>query len=152
MPRGTREPKQSCSRGKTVNVPYLKGFFPEMKLHPNRPQALNTVTAYGSGYIEINAQRHGGAVLVQPELPVQSWPPMRFEDLSAEHFEAIAVLSPDVVLLGTGEVQRFVHPRITAALAQRRIGVETMDTRAACRTYNILMTEGRKVLAALLPL
>lgn len=130
----------------------FKGFSAKMKLHPSQPQALYTVTAYGPGYIEINAQRFMNAVLVQPESPVQAWPPADFDALTAAHFETIAAFAPDVVLLGTGSTQRFVHPRLTAALASRRIGIESMDTRAACRTYNILMTEGRKVLAALLPL
>jgi uncharacterized protein len=121
-----------------------------MKLHPNRTQAFNTVTAYGPGYLEINAQRHDHAVLVQPESPVLPWSAIRFEDLEPAHFEVIAEHSPEVVLLGTGAKQRFVHPRLIAALAARRIGIESMDTGAACRTYNILMTEGRKVLAALL--
>ena len=122
-----------------------------MKLHSTRDTALNTVTAYGEGWLEINAQRYGHALLVQPERPLEAWAPVRFEDLAPEHFEAIAAHAPDVVLLGTGSVQRFPHPRLVAALAARRIGVEAMDTRAACRTYNILMVEGRRVLAALLP-
>jgi uncharacterized protein len=121
-----------------------------MKLHANRPQALNTVTAYGPGYIEINAQRHECAVLIQPESPVLPWAPAQFDDLKIEHFERLIELEPEVVLLGTGNTQRFIHPRLTTALAQRRIGIESMDTGAACRTYNILMTEGRKVLAAVL--
>jgi uncharacterized protein len=122
-----------------------------MKLHAQRPTALNTVTAYGDGYVEINAQRYAHAVLVQPEAAVEAWPPTAFDELTAAHFEAIAAHGPEVVLLGTGARQRFPHPRLTAALAERRIGVEAMDTGAACRTYNILMTEGRRVLAALLP-
>jgi len=122
-----------------------------MKLHAQRPTALNTVTAYGDGYVEINATRYEHALLVQPEAPVEAWAPLRFEELTAAHFEAIAAHAPEVVLLGTGATQRFPHPRLTAALAERRIGVEAMNTGAACRTYNILMTEGRRVLAALLP-
>ena len=121
-----------------------------MKLHVHRDAALNTVTAYGEGWLEINAVRHGHALLVRPEAPVAAWPPARFEDLEPAHFEAIAAHAPEVVLLGTGATQRFVHPRLVAALTARRIGVEPMDTGAACRTYNILMSEGRKVLAALL--
>ena len=73
----------------------------------------------------------------------------RFEDLSAEHFERIAADKPDVVILGTGERQRFIHPRLIASLSELRIGVECMDNQAACRTYNILMGEGRKVTLAL---
>jgi uncharacterized protein len=122
-----------------------------MKLHAHRDAALNTVTAYGEGWLEINARRYAHSVLVRPESPVEAWAPARFEDLAAEHFEAIAEHAPEVVLLGTGAVQRFAHPRLVAALAARRIGVEAMDTGAACRTYNILMSEGRKVLAALIP-
>ena len=121
-----------------------------MKLHANRPQSLNTVTAYGPGYIEINAQRHENAVLIQPESLVLPWGAVQFDDLTADHFEGLIEHEPEVVLLGTGARQRFVHPRLTTALAQRRIGIESMDTGAACRTYNILMTEGRKVLAAVL--
>jgi uncharacterized protein len=121
-----------------------------MKLHAHRDASLNTVTAYGTGWLEINARRYEHALLVQPEAPVVPWAPARFEELAAEHFEAIVEHAPEVVLLGTGATQRFAHPRLTAALAARRIGVETMDTGAACRTYNILMSEGRKVLAALL--
>lgn len=122
-----------------------------MKLHANRDNALNTVTAYGSGWIEINAQRYEHALLVQPQARLEPWTPGHFDELAAEHFQAIVAYRPEVVLLGTGAVQRFPHPRLTAALAEHRIGVEAMDTGAACRTYNILMAEGRKVLAALLP-
>jgi len=123
-----------------------------MKLHPQAAGTLRTVTGYGPGWIEINALRHEGALLVQPEADVVPWPVKGFDALAATDFEAIAALQPDLVLLGTGERQRFVHPRLIAALASRRIGLECMDTAAACRTYNILMTEGRRVLAALLPL
>jgi uncharacterized protein len=121
-----------------------------MKLHPNRSGNLNTVTGYGSGYVEINAQRHEQALIVQPEAPVEPWPVQRFDDLDAVHFDRLAANRPDVVLLGTGARQRFPHPRLTAALTSCGIGVEAMDTGAACRTYNILMSEGRKVVLAVL--
>jgi uncharacterized protein len=78
------------------------------------------------------------------------WPVASFDELTAAHFEAIAADAPDVVILGTGARQRFVHPRLLAALSARRIGVECMDNQAACRTYNILMGEGRKVTLALI--
>jgi len=80
----------------------------------------------------------------------QAWNVTRFDDLTAEHFERIAADKPDVVILGTGERQRFVHPRLIASLSNLRIGVESMDSQAACRTYNILMGEGRKVTLALI--
>lgn len=122
-----------------------------MKLHQDAPGALNTVTAYDAGWIEINRQRHEGALLLAPEGPVRPWAAASFEALTPEHFAAIAAEAPEIVLLGTGARQRFPHPRLTAALAQARIGVESMSTPAACRTYNILIAEGRRVLAALLP-
>jgi len=123
-----------------------------MKLHADTHGSLNTVTAYGTGFVEINRQRFEGPVLVRPEGEVLLWGVAGFDALAHEHFEALLAHAPDVVLLGTGERQRFPHPRLTASLARVRIGVEVMDTRAACRTYNILMSEGRRVLAALLPL
>jgi len=121
-----------------------------LKLHADQPNALNTITAYGPGYIEINAVRHETSVLVMPEGDIRPWPAARFEDLTAGQFEALLALGPEVVLLGTGDKLRFPHPRLTAALASRHIGVDAMDLQAACRTYNILMAEGRKVAAVLL--
>ncbi len=123
-----------------------------MKLHPQAPGTLRTVTGYGPGWIEINAIRHTGPLIVQPEADVVPWSANSFETLTSADFEGILAYAPDLILLGTGARQRFVHPRLTAPLAARRMGLECMDTAAACRTYNILMTEGRKVLAALLPL
>jgi uncharacterized protein len=121
-----------------------------VKLHADQPQSLNTVTAYGPGYIEINLVRHTNSVLVMPEGEVRPWPVNRFEELEAVHFEQLAELGPEVVLLGTGSRLRFPHPRLTASLARRHVGVDAMDMQAACRTYNILMAEGRKVAAVLL--
>lgn len=122
-----------------------------MKLHPDQNNALNTVTAYGSGFFEINRVRHEGALLLMPEGEVRPWQVDRYETLSASDFEALLDLKAEVVLLGTGTSHRIPHPRLTAALTGAGVGVEAMDSSAACRTYNILMGEGRRVLAALLP-
>ncbi|MGD9944962.1 MAG: Mth938-like domain-containing protein [Burkholderiaceae bacterium] len=121
-----------------------------MKLHADTQTSLNTFTGYGPGFVEINGQRHEGSLLVMPEGLLAPWPAAGFESLEPAHFEALLGHRPELVLLGTGGRQRFPHPRLTAALAAARIGVDTMDTPAACRTYNILMAEGRRVLAALL--
>ena len=121
-----------------------------MKLHQDSSGALNTVTGYGPDYVEINLVRHSGSILLLPETPVIPWPVSSFDDLSAEHFAMLVESAPEVVIFGSGERLRFPHPRLTAALTAKRIGVETMDFKAACRTYNILMAEGRKVAAALL--
>jgi uncharacterized protein len=121
-----------------------------MKLHSSSTQQYQTVTGYDASGVEINAKRYDYSLLVMPETPPRAWDVARFEDLAPEHFEAIAKDAPDVVILGTGERQRFVHPRLVAALSQLRIGVECMDSHAACRTYNILMGEGRKATLALI--
>ena len=121
-----------------------------MKLHADTPTAFNAVTAYGPGFIEINKVRHGSAVLLTPER-VEPWEVESFEALDEADFERLRGLNAEVVLLGTGSRQRFPHPRLSRALADARIGLEAMSTAAACRTYNILMAEGRKVAAALIP-
>ncbi len=121
-----------------------------LKLHPDQLPPLNTVTAYGDGYVDINLQRHQSSIIVLPEQPVRAWPVAAFELLEASHFEMLAEETPELVIFGSGNKLRFPHPRLTAALAARRIGVETMDFQAACRTYNVLMAEGRKIAAALL--
>ncbi|MFN9028885.1 MAG: Mth938-like domain-containing protein [Betaproteobacteria bacterium] len=121
-----------------------------MKLHADQRSSLNTVTAYGPGFIEINAQRHTRAVVCSPDQPIADFPVRRFDDLQAEHFAALLEQQPEIVLLGSGDKQRFAHPRLTRSLTNAGIGVESMTTQAACRTYNILMTEGRRVLAVFL--
>ena len=121
-----------------------------MKLHTSSTEKYQTVTGYDHTGVEINAQRFDYSVLVMPEVAPRPWNVTRFEDLTAAHFEQIAADKPDVVILGTGERQRFVHPRLVASLSNERIGVESMDSHAACRTYNILMGEGRKAVLALI--
>lgn len=121
-----------------------------MKLHASTTQHYQTVTGYFAGGVEINAQPFDYSLIVMPEVAPRAWPVSAFEQLTAEHFEQLLADTPDVVILGTGERQRFVHPKLTTPLTAQRIGVECMDTNAACRTYNILMAEGRKVTLALI--
>lgn len=121
-----------------------------MKLHADPVAAGNTVTGYGAGFIEINRVRYQTALCLAPDQPVASWAVAGFDALRAEDFAALLQHGPDLVLLGTGSRQRFPHPRLVAALTQAQVGLEVMDTQAACRTYNILVGEGRRVLAALL--
>lgn len=121
-----------------------------MKLHPTSTQQYQTVTAYDDTGIEINAVHFDHSLIVLPETAPVAWPIASFDELSVAHFDQIDATAPDVVILGTGRRQRFVHPALTAALTARRIGVECMDNHAACRTYNILMAEGRKVALALI--
>lgn len=121
-----------------------------MKLHTTPTQHYQTVTAYDDTGVEINAVRFTHSIIVLPEAAPVTWPPTSFDALTKEDFAQIEATAPDVVILGSGARQRFVHPRLTASLTARRIGVECMDNQAACRTYNILMGEGRKVALALL--
>ncbi|BBB66701.1 hypothetical protein UNDYM_2448 [Undibacterium sp. YM2] len=121
-----------------------------MKLHSTPTQQYQTITAYEKDSVEINAITYTYSLIVLPETKPQQWSATSFEQLSAEDFAQIEATIPDVVILGTGNKQRFVHPKLTAALAAKRIGVECMDNQAACRTYNILMAEGRKVALALI--
>jgi len=97
----------------------------------------------------VNGQRHERNVIVLPE-QLLPWGATSFEALQEGDFQVLLELKPEILLLGTGPKQRFPHPRLTRALAALRIGVEAMDLQAACRTYNILMAEERRVAAALL--
>ena len=121
-----------------------------MKLHLSNAPGLNLISAYGNGYVQIREQRHQASLIVLPELVVPDWPVAGFERLSAAHFERLAELAPELVVLGTGHRHRFPHPSLYQALIAAGIGLEHMDTGAACRTYNILAAEGRKVAAALI--
>ena len=121
-----------------------------MKLHHTSTQQYQTVTAYDDAGVEINAKRFTHSLLVLPEIAPTDWPVTSFDALTAEHFAQIDATKPDVVILGSGKRQRFVHPKLITTLTSRRVGVESMDNQAACRTYNILMAEGRKVALALI--
>ena len=118
-----------------------------MKLHVTTTQQYQTVTGYDDDWIEINAIRFDYSLIVLPEIAPIAWPVNSFEALEANDLEAQA---PDLLILGTGAKQRFAHPRLINGLLTRGVGVECMDNQAACRTYNILMTEGRKVALALI--
>jgi uncharacterized protein len=120
-----------------------------MKLHLTPGAGLQLFSGYGPGYIAINNVRHETCVVVTPEKVVQ-WDVTGFEALGAADFGFIAELKPEIVIFGTGATQRFPLPGLARSLAGIGVGVEIMDSRAACRTYNILASEGRKVVAAVL--
>lgn len=91
-----------------------------------------------------------GSFIVSPRHLLRDWPPTNIDNLLAQHIEAIIELQPELVLLGTGQQLIFPDQQVLADLHRQRIGVEIMDTAAACRTYNILMTEGRFVVAGMI--
>ena len=145
-----------------------------MRLHSESNPALNTVTAYGQDYIEINRVTYHHAIYFAPEGDIHTWQVHNTADITAVELRKIAGLTdmaqldpmalldgnapkkpddaPELVLIGTGLKQHFLPPSVTQSLLSVGIGVEVMSTQAAARTYNILMAEGRRVIAALLPL
>lgn len=121
-----------------------------MKLHLTTSEHHYLISGYGLGFIEINQQRYSANLIVMPDKLVLDWPATDFASLTEAHFMHIVELKPEVVLLGTGEKHQFLHPKIAQQLIENGIVLECMTTSAACRTYNILMSEGRHVAAALL--
>jgi uncharacterized protein len=110
----------------------------------------NRIRTYAPGRIVVNDTVYQGSIIVLPDRVLPEWPPQTFDALAPMHIAILAALELEVVLLGTGSRLRFPAPEILAPLITTGIGVEVMDTGAACRTYNILMAEDRKVAAALL--
>jgi uncharacterized protein len=121
-----------------------------MKLHAAAPSAANVFTRYGEGYVMVNDQRFERPLVVLPERLWTDWSATSFEALVEQDFAALAGLDREVILLGTGSRQRFPRPELLRPLVAAGIGIEVMDVPAACRTYNILVAESRKVAAALL--
>jgi len=121
-----------------------------LKLHLDRFEGMNAFTGYGDGHVVINGRRVATSVVVFADRLIEPWEAGPADRLAAADLTFLAALPLEIVLLGTGPRMHLVHPRIYAPLSAARIGVEVMDTPAACRTYNILLAEGRKVAAALM--
>ncbi|MBU3738805.1 MAG: hypothetical protein FGM55_07610 [Rhodoferax sp.] len=120
-----------------------------MKFQPDFT-GVQTISAYGPGWVGLGSERIHHPVILTSQGLRQPWNCPRFEDLTAEHFSPLAELDVELVLFGSGDRLRFPLPAWLAPIMRRRIGLETMDTPAACRTFNILAGEGRRVAAALL--
>lgn len=108
------------------------------------------ITAFAPGEVFVNAVAWPGSVIVPWRGDVQRWAPARAEELSAEHLGAVLACRPEVVIYGSGPTLRFPPPSAMRALIDAQVGYETMDSSAACRTYNVLATEGRRVVLAVL--
>ncbi|WP_019882062.1 MULTISPECIES: Mth938-like domain-containing protein [unclassified Methylophilus] len=121
-----------------------------MKLHLHTSEQQYQINGVDSDAVIINRQRYAQPVIVSEQALSTDWFQGAWETLDAQQLAAILDFSPEVVLLGTGDKQRFIHPRHTQAFLSAHIAVECMTTAAACRTFNILTAEGRKVVAALL--
>ena len=120
-----------------------------MKLQPDRIET-QSVTGYGPGWIAIQGEKISHSVLISSDGLRENWLCNSFAELTPAHFAQLEQLEVELIIFGSGQQLRFVPPAWMAGLMQRHIGLETMDTQAACRTYNILAGEGRKVAAALL--
>lgn len=108
------------------------------------------IQSYDEQGVVINRRLFTQSLVLLPDQLIDHWRPQRFDDLQEPDFDSLARLGPDLVLLGTGNQQRFPSPLLYRSLVATGIGMEIMGTPAACRTYNILMSEGRRVAAALL--
>lgn len=122
-----------------------------MKFQPDSFDGTNAITRQDGGAVWVNGNRHEGPLLVPWRGAVAAWAAGTVAGLEAAHFDAVLALKPELVIFGSGARLRFVAPALYRSLIEARIGLETMDTAAACRTYNVLAAEGRSVVAALLP-
>lgn len=121
-----------------------------MQLYLETGSGTYSIDACAHGEVTIRDTIYTRSLIVMPETLITDWPPNAIQGLSADHLDHVLALEPEIILLGTGQRLCFPEVAITARIMEKKIGLEVMDTAAACRTYNVLMTEGRKVAAALL--
>jgi uncharacterized protein len=120
-----------------------------MKLQPDRADTLS-VTAHGPGWLAINGERFEHSLLITSDGQKIQWPCEQFAQLAPAHFELLLDLSAEIILFGLGSKHQFLHPSLYQSLISKGVGIECMDTMAACRTFNILAAEHRQVAAVLL--
>ena len=120
-----------------------------MKIQLDRTAGAHRITGYGAGYVSVNEEPLTRSFILTPGTLISDWGPQSIADLDEAALQAVARLSPTIVLLGTGVEQRFPPSSLLAPMLAMGIGIEVMTTAAACRTYNILATEYRPVAAAL---
>jgi uncharacterized protein len=148
-PRKLRSSRRLKAYNRT-GLQALQQSEPRMKLHLDKVPGRNIFTAYGDDFVAVNGTRYETSLVVAPDRLEADWPPVSLDRLSAQALLLIRDMRPEIVLLGTGTVQRFPAPQLLRVLIEARIGVEIMDNRAACRTYNVLAGEERRVAAALI--
>jgi len=119
----------------------------KFSLEPSHP---NSIQSYTSGQITVAGKVYTRSLVINPFSSPADWSPQDFESLTAEHISDLLTLDPEIVILGTGTTLRFPDASISCSLFERQVGIEVMDTASACRTYNVLLNEDRRVVAALL--
>lgn len=122
-----------------------------MKLHRNDTSGSNLVAAAGSGRLFVNDDAYARSIIVSADIVQDDWPPQIFDEISLSDMERLASFDAEIVILGTGEALRMPPAELLQPLRDRRCGFEVMDTKAACRTFNVLVGDDRKVVAGLLP-
>lgn len=120
-----------------------------MKFQPDQLDGVNNITHYDVDTLRVQGQLYTASVLVPWSGETKAWNATSIEELTPAHFEAVLAMDPEVVIFGSGPKLKFVSPALYRSLIERRIGVETMDSGAACRTYTVLANEGRRVVAAI---
>ena len=121
-----------------------------MKFQPENASGVNVITRHDATAVWVGTASHAGSIVVPWKGEVGAWPATEPGALTAAHFEALLSHGPELVIFGSGRRQKFVPAAVLRPLIERGIGIETMDTAAACRTYNVLAAEGRCVVAALI--
>lgn len=112
--------------------------------------SANQIRSYEAGQITVNTLTYNQSLIIAPQALVTDWAPQTLADLTQTDLDALLALDPEVIILGVGPKLQFPNPALLAHVTQQGVGIEVMDTPAACRTYNILMAEGRKVVVGLL--
>jgi uncharacterized protein len=121
-----------------------------LKLQPDRIEGVNVISGLLSDAVSVNGVTHRQSLAIPWLGDIVPWGEAGFDGLTIADFDRLAELQPELVIFGSGARLRFVAPGLLRTLMARRIGIETMDTAAACRTYNVLAGESRRVVAALL--
>ncbi|MDH5190381.1 MAG: Mth938-like domain-containing protein [Gammaproteobacteria bacterium] len=121
-----------------------------MIFHLENPEKGNLIKSYEKGQIMVNEQTFTTSIVVGTDRILSDWPPNKVSDLTPDHFETLLEFKPEIIIFGSGEKQQFPSPELMAPLIKKGIGLESMNTAAACRTYNVLVSEYRRVVAALL--
>ena len=121
-----------------------------MKVSLDTGTASYLIKGYSAGRVQVNETDYTQPLIVMPEALVPDWHAAPVTELTADHFEAVREYAPEILLLGTGRQQNFPPARLMAEVSRRGMGLEVMDTAAACRTFNVLMSEDRRVAAALM--
>lgn len=144
--------RMQCSKFASTAPPRPIGSYTReqyLKLHLAKGESTNMVTGYGADFVAINGVMHRASLIVSADRILENWRPANFTDINSEDLRVLLNFAPSVVLLGTGATLRHLHPKELRPLVEAKIGYEIMDTAAACRTFNVLIAEGRAVVAAL---